>query len=85
MQMELIEMELIKKLQNTQAIQKQAYQDLEAAIQQRSNLGKDMMGSSGYRSQGQRFRSSTEDQNKDGGVRQSLGSNMDGAGQPAEQ
>ena len=32
MQMELIEMELIKKLQNTQAIQKQAYQDLEAAI-----------------------------------------------------
>ena len=33
MQMELIEMELIKKLQNTQAIQKQAYQDLEAAIQ----------------------------------------------------
>ena len=49
--MELIEMELIKKLQNTQAIQKQAYQDLEAAIQQRSTLGKDMMGSSGYRSQ----------------------------------
>ena len=32
MQMELIEMELIKKLKNTQAIQKQAYQDLEAAI-----------------------------------------------------
>ena len=56
MQMELIEMELIKKLQNTQAIQKQAYQDLEAAIQQRSSLGKDMMNSSGYRSQGQRFR-----------------------------
>lgn len=55
MQMELIEMELIKKLQNTQAIQKQAYQDLEAAIQQRSSLGKDMMANQGYRSQGPRF------------------------------
>jgi len=33
MQMELLEMELIKKLQSTQAIQKQAYMDLEAAIQ----------------------------------------------------
>jgi len=33
MQMELLEMELIKKLQNTQAIQKQAYMDLESAIQ----------------------------------------------------
>ncbi len=32
MQMELLEMELIKKLQNTQAIQKQAYSDLEAAL-----------------------------------------------------
>lgn len=50
MQMELIEMELIKKLQNTQAIQKQAYQDLEAAIQQRSSLAKDMMANQGYRS-----------------------------------
>ena len=33
MQMELLEMELIKKLQTTQGIQKQAYMDLEAAIQ----------------------------------------------------
>ena len=65
--MELIEMELIKKLQNTQAIQKQAYQDLEAAIQQRSSLGKDMMGSSGYRSQGPRYQGSEEP--KDGGYR----------------
>ena len=80
--MELIEMELIKKLQNTQAIQKQAYQDLEAAIQQRSSLGKDMMGSSGYRSQGPRYQG--DEAAKDGGVRQSLGSNID-AGQPAEQ
>jgi hypothetical protein len=32
MQMELIEMELIKKLQNTQAVQKQAFNDLENAI-----------------------------------------------------
>ena len=32
MQMEMLEMELIKKLQNTQAIQKQAYSELEAAI-----------------------------------------------------
>jgi hypothetical protein len=29
MQMELIEMELIKKLQNTQAVQKQAFTELE--------------------------------------------------------
>ena len=32
MQMEMLEMELIKKLQNTQAIQKQAYTELEEAI-----------------------------------------------------
>lgn len=62
MQMELIEMELIKKLQNTQAIQKQAYQDLEAAIQQRSTLGKDMMDGQGYRShQGAGFAASNGD------------------------
>lgn len=35
MQMEMLEMELIKKLQTTQAIQKQAYMELEAAIQQK--------------------------------------------------
>ncbi len=34
MQMEMLEMELIKKLQNTQAIQKQAYSELENALQQ---------------------------------------------------
>ena len=34
MQMELLEMELIKKLQQTQAIQKEAYADLEKALQQ---------------------------------------------------
>ncbi|CDW87895.1 UNKNOWN [Stylonychia lemnae] len=34
MQMEMLEMELIKKLQNTQAIQKQAYSELESALQQ---------------------------------------------------
>ena len=33
MQMEMLEMELIKKLQNTQAIQKQAYAELENALQ----------------------------------------------------
>ncbi len=33
MQMEMLEMELIKKLQNTQAIQKQAYAELESALQ----------------------------------------------------
>jgi len=32
MQMEMLEMELIKKLQNTQAIQKQAYSELEQAL-----------------------------------------------------
>ena len=32
MQMELLEMELIKKLQNTQAIQKEAYAELEKAL-----------------------------------------------------
>ena len=35
MQMEMLEMELIKKLQNTQAIQKQAYVELEEAINTR--------------------------------------------------
>ena len=35
MQMEMLEMELIKKLQNTQAIQKQAYTELEEAINTR--------------------------------------------------
>ena len=35
MQMEMLEMELIKKLQNTQAIQKQAYTELEDAINAR--------------------------------------------------
>lgn len=37
--MEILEMELIKKLQNTQAIQKQAYMELETAIQQRTTAG----------------------------------------------
>ena len=32
MQMEMLEMELIKKLQNTQAIQKEAYSELEKAL-----------------------------------------------------
>lgn len=32
MQMEMLEMELIKKLQNTQAIQKDAYSELEKAL-----------------------------------------------------
>ena len=36
MQMEMIEMELIKKLQNTQNIQKNAYQELENALAQPS-------------------------------------------------
>ena len=49
MHMELLEMELIKKLQNTQAIQKEAYAELEKALSQPSkSLGasiiKNMMG-----------------------------------------
>ncbi len=47
MQMEILEMELIKKLQNTQAIQKQAYMELETAIQQRSNAGLGEMSQAG--------------------------------------
>ena len=39
MQMEMLEMELIKKLQNTQAIQKQAYSDLEEALQSKGMPG----------------------------------------------
>ncbi len=39
MQMEMLEMELIKKLQNTQAIQKQAYTELEEAINTRPMQG----------------------------------------------
>ena len=38
MQMEMLEMELIKKLQNTQAIQKQAYTELEEAINHRPSM-----------------------------------------------
>ena len=38
MQMEMLEMELIKKLQNTQAIQKEAYAELEAALSQPSAM-----------------------------------------------
>lgn len=34
--MEKLEMELIKKLQNTQAVQKEAYQDLERALKEPS-------------------------------------------------
>ena len=43
--MEMLEMELIKKLQNTQAIQKEAYSDLEKALSQPSA----MMGSYGLK------------------------------------
>ena len=43
MQMEMLEMELIKKLQTTQAIQKQAYMELEAAIQQKGGLQQSTM------------------------------------------
>lgn len=38
MQMEMLEMELIKKLQNTQAIQKEAYAELEQALSQPSAM-----------------------------------------------
>ena len=34
--MELLELELIKKLQNTQAIQTQAYEELKQAIEQKA-------------------------------------------------
>ena len=89
MQMELLEMELIKKLQNTQAIQKQAYQDLEAAIQQRSTIGKDMMGASGYHSQGPRFAGNSGNNENNNmmeeGVRQSHGSAIDGAERIAQE
>ena len=37
-QMEMLEMELIKKLQNTQAIQKQAYTELESAINEQRTV-----------------------------------------------
>ena len=46
--MELLEMELIKKLQNTQAIQKQAYMELEAAIQQKGGGGHEGSSSALY-------------------------------------
>ena len=38
MQMEKLEMELIKKLQNTQAVQKEAYQELERALKEPSAM-----------------------------------------------
>jgi len=85
--MELLEMELIKKLQNTQAIQKQAYMDLEAAIQQRSVIGNpsELMGGSAYRSAGGRSFKGASGGNgangagmMDNGVRQSNGSGVEG-------
>ena len=48
MQMEKLEMELIKKLQNTQAIQKDAYAELERALKEPSA----MMGSSSVHASG---------------------------------
>jgi hypothetical protein len=47
MQLEMLEMELIKKLQNTQAVQKQAYNELENALAQPSAV----MGSSAKKQQ----------------------------------
>lgn len=47
--MEMLEMELIKKLQNTQAIQKQAYVELEEAINTRPVLT--MGGNAAFRHQ----------------------------------
>ena len=41
--MEMLEMELIKKLQNTQAIQKQAYAELENALAKQSSTGGALM------------------------------------------
>ena len=59
MQMEKLEMELIKKLQNTQAIQKDAYAELERALKepsammgQNSVMNAQQMGSSFRNSQG---------------------------------
>lgn len=43
MQMEKLEMELIKKLQNTQAIQKDAYQELERALKEPSAMLSNVM------------------------------------------
>ena len=86
--MELLEMELIKKLQNTQAIQKQAYMDLEAAIQQRSVIGNpsELMGGSAYRSAGGRSFKGASGGNPangasnmmDNGIRQSNGGGVEG-------
>lgn len=51
MQMELLELELIKKLQNTQAIQTQAYEELKQAIEQKqngANFGMRSAGQNGF-------------------------------------
>lgn len=45
--MEMLEMELIKKLQHTQAIQKQAYSELEDALQQKGQNSSYMTGGVG--------------------------------------
>ena len=55
MQMEKLEMELIKKLQNTQAIQKDAYQELERALKEPSAM---MGGSQMQQQMGNSFRNS---------------------------
>ena len=56
MQMEMLEMELIKKLQNTQAIKKQAYTELEKAINQERTVisaPQNNYGMAGYQAHGE--------------------------------
>lgn len=48
MQMEMLEMELIKKLQNTQAIQKQAYAELENALSKQGPTVSYTAGAGGF-------------------------------------
>ena len=52
MQMEMLEMELIKKLQHTQAIQKQAYSDLEQALSNKANPLSNTTGGGGIMAYG---------------------------------
>ena len=72
MQMEMLEMELIKKLQNTQAIQKQAYVELEDAINNRPvmQMGGSVGNNNGFN---QQFRHKNgDDENQDTQAQQEM-------------
>jgi hypothetical protein len=69
MQLEMLEMELIKKLQHTQAIQKSAYSELENALQKPSAVVGSSLKKNQLMSNGQPWRfSGNGGMNANGGM-----------------